>query len=174
MEVMDVQVSRGTDTSRMAFETVFDETALQPSAPTETGEADALSGGVKIMAYDQRFADSTVRMNASFAPGSVTLVSHNGEKEHTSELPEAETAWLGRMRARLEFARRCRNGETHISVPTMRPELGPRVVNLSSTLVDIAPVCVYAPPGPDLDPTWTPPGPHLHGVRSQPLARPNL
>jgi len=44
------------------------------------------------------------------------------------------------MRARLEFSRRCKLGETVITVQTMRPELGPRVVNLTSSLVDIYPV----------------------------------
>ena len=44
------------------------------------------------------------------------------------------------MRARLAFTKRCRLGETKITVQTMRPELGPRVVNLTSTLVDIYPV----------------------------------
>jgi len=140
MEVMDVQVSRGSDTSRMAFETVFEETPLQPEAPEVVSAAKPESGGVKVMAYDQRFANSEVKMNASFAEGGVTLTSYNGEKAHTSELPLPEEAWLGRMRARLEFARRCRAGETEIVVQTMRPVLGPRVVNLSASLVDIAPV----------------------------------
>jgi len=141
MEVMDVQVSRGQDTSRMAFETVFDEIPFTTAPAPETVAAEKqTTGGVQVMAYDQRFANSEVRMNASFAPEGVTLVSHNGEKWHTSELPLPEESWLGRMRARLEFAKQCRAGETEIVVQTMRPELGPRVVNLSSTLVDILPV----------------------------------
>ena len=98
-----------------------------------------MSGGVKV-AYDQRFANSVVSVNASFSDAGLTLVSFNGEQEHTSQVDMPEEAWLGRMRARLEFARRCRQGEAEITVQTMRPELGPRVVNLSSTLVDIAPV----------------------------------
>lgn len=61
MEVMDVQVSRGTDTSRMAFETVFDETPLEPAAPEVVSAVAPESGGVKVMAYDQRFANSEVR-----------------------------------------------------------------------------------------------------------------
>jgi len=137
MEVMDVQVSRGADTSRMAFETVFEEIALQAAAPEEVPAAKALSGGVRVMAYDQRFANSEVRMNVSFAGDSVTLTSYNGEKEHLSEITLPEEPWLGRMRARLEFARQCRAGATHITVQTMRPELGPRIVNLSSTLTGI-------------------------------------
>ena len=44
------------------------------------------------------------------------------------------------MRARLAFTKRCRQGETKITVQTMRPELGPRVVNLSSTLVNVSKV----------------------------------
>ena len=43
--------------------------------------------------------------------------------------------WLGRMRAKLEFARQCREGKEEIVVQTMRPELGPKVVNLSSTFI---------------------------------------
>ena len=140
MEVMDVQVSRGTDTSRMAFETVFDELPLAANGPEVVDAAHMNSGGVIIMAYDQRFANSEVKMNASFSAEGVTLTSNNGEKDHVSEVPMPEEAWLGRMRARLEFARRCRAGERQIVVQTMRPELGPRVVNLSSTLVDIQPV----------------------------------
>lgn len=141
-EVMDVQVSRGTDTSRMAFETVFDEVPLQLPAPEQVGSAggNPNNGGVKVMAYDQRFANSEVKMNASFAETGITLTSHNGEAWHTSELPLPEEAWLGRMRARLEFAKQCREGKTEIVVQTMRPELGPRVVNLSSTLVNITSV----------------------------------
>ena len=141
MEVMDVQVSRGTDTSRMAFETVFTELPLKLEGPPEVVVKGAtLSGGVTTMAYDQRFANSVVKMNASFTDSGVKLTSNNGEKDHISELPMPEEDWLGRMRARLEFARRCRAGETEIVVQTMRPELGPRVVNLSSTLVDITKV----------------------------------
>ena len=141
MEVMDVQVSRGTDTSRMAFETVFEEAPLNAgSAPEVVPKGSERSGGVSVMAYDQRFANSEVRMNASFATDGVTLTSYNGEKAHTSDLPLPDEPWLGRMRARLEFARQCRAGETEIVVQTMRPELGPRVVNLSSTLVDITTV----------------------------------
>ena len=143
MEVMDVQVSRGVDTSRMAFETIFEETLLQVAAPELVGgsELSERTGGVKIMAYDQRFANSEVKMNASIdEQKGVTLVSYNGEKAHTSDLDLPEEAWLGRMRARLAFTKRCRLGETKITVQTMRPELGPRVVNLTSTLVDIYPV----------------------------------
>ena len=146
MEVMDVQVSRGADTSRMAFETVFEEIALQAAAPEEVPAAKALSGGVRVMAYDQRFANSEVRMNVSFAGDSVTLTSYNGEKEHLSEITLPEEPWLGRMRARLEFARQCRAGATHITVQTMRPELGPRIVNLSSTLTGIEQVRASATP----------------------------
>jgi len=45
--------------------------------------------------------------------------------------------WLGRMRAKLEFARQCREGKDEIVVQTMRPELGPKVVNLSSTFMKL-------------------------------------
>ena len=141
MEVMDVQVSRGTDTSRMAFETVFDELSLKKStkdAPEVVPDGFGLTGGVTMMHYDQRFASSVVAMNASISKEGITLVSNNGDSSHTTELPVPEEAWLGRLRARLEFARQCRAGETEIVVQTMRPELGPRVVNLSSTLTDIA------------------------------------
>lgn len=65
------------------------------------------------------------------------LVSFNGEKEHVSMLPLPELAWLGRLRARLEFTRQCRVGTTEVVVQTMRPELGPRVVDLTSTFMRI-------------------------------------
>ena len=52
-------------------------------------------------------------------------------------LPLPEQAWLGRLRARLEFTRQCRMGKEEIVVQTMRPELGPRVVDLASTLMRI-------------------------------------
>ena len=84
MEVMDVQVSRGADTSRMAFETVFKETPLLPTEPETVPKGRETSGGVHVMAYDQRFANSEVRMNASFTQQGITLTSHNGEKWHTS------------------------------------------------------------------------------------------
>ena len=121
MEVMDVQVSRGVDTSRMAFETIFEETLLEVAAPELVGgsELSERTGGVKIMAYDQRFANSEVKMNASIdEQKGVTLVSYNGEKAHTSDLDLPEEAWLGRMRARLAFTKRCRLGETKITVQT--------------------------------------------------------
>jgi transglutaminase-like putative cysteine protease len=124
----------------MAFETIFDETPMQPGAPEAVEASVARSGGVSVMAYDQRFANSVVKMNVSFGAAGVTLVSNNGEQDHTSDVDLPEEAWLGRMRARLEFARRCRAGESSITVQTMRPELGPRVVNLSSTLVGVQPV----------------------------------
>ena len=137
VEIMDVQVSRGTDTSRMAFQTVFDEHPLEAAAPESAGDHWA-SGGVRVMAYDQRFAASVVKMNASFTGSAVSLTSDNGEKEHTSELELPSEPWLGRLRARLEFTRRCRAGETDITVQTMRPELGPRLVNLTSTFTGLA------------------------------------
>ena len=43
MEVMDVQVSRGQDTSRMAFETVFDEIPFTTAPAPETVAAAAVS-----------------------------------------------------------------------------------------------------------------------------------
>ena len=64
-ELMDVQVSRGTDTSRMAFETAFTETGLDPKDTTAMPSLEALRGGVKVMAYDQRFSGNEVRMNVS-------------------------------------------------------------------------------------------------------------
>ena len=109
MEVMDVQVSRGVDTSRMAFETVFQETPLSSAAPAQVmPEGTDRTGGVKVMAYDQRFANSEVKMNASIQQSGLTLISYNGEKEHKSEMELPEEAWLGRMRARLAFTERCR------------------------------------------------------------------
>jgi len=142
MEVMDVQVSRGADTSRMAFETVFKETTLTdparvPVDPLYLSDEAALLGGVTEMSYDQRFADSVVSMNATTGEKGITLVSHNGEKPHTTEVGMPEQPWYGRMRARLEFTRRCREGATHIVAQTMRPELGPRVINLSSTFTGL-------------------------------------
>lgn len=127
MEIMDVQVSRGTDTSRMAFETVFHEVPLDPKDPLALSEKAALLGGVQVMAYDQRFANSEVSMNVSFQEDSVTLKSFNGETEHLSAVDLPEVPWLGRMRARLEFTKQCRQGKTEIVVQTMRPELGPKV-----------------------------------------------
>ena len=96
MEVMDVQVSRGTDKSRMAFETVFHEDALEAKDPLAMDEAAALRGGVQIMAYDQRFANSEVRMNVSFAGGAISLTSHNGESEHVSEVHSTDSSLVPR------------------------------------------------------------------------------
>jgi len=137
MELMDVQVSRGTDTSRMAFETVFHEVPLDEKDPIALSEGLALRGGVQIMAYDQRFANSEVRMNVSFVGEGISLTSHNGEKEHVTEVDLPEEAWMGRMRARLEFTRQCRQGKSEIVVRTMRPELGPKVIDLSSTFTGL-------------------------------------
>ena len=137
MEVMDVQVSRGQDTSRMAFETVFEESPLDASSPASLAPELGARGGVSVMAYDQRFANNEVRMKAHFNETNVELISFNGEKEHVSDLDLPEEAWLGRLRARLEFTRQCREGATEIVVKTMRPELGPRVVSLSSTFVKL-------------------------------------
>ena len=58
MEVMDVQVSRGSDTSRMAFETVFTESKLTPVEPHVLPASEARLGGCSLMAYDQRFANN--------------------------------------------------------------------------------------------------------------------
>ena len=58
MEVMDVQVSRGSDTSRMAFETIFEEAALAPVEPYALDAKLGARGGVSLMAYDQRFANN--------------------------------------------------------------------------------------------------------------------
>ena len=54
-------------------------------------------------------------MKFSFAEnGTASLVSHNGNAEHVSEVLVPTALWSGRMRARLEFARRCRSGESDI------------------------------------------------------------
>ena len=54
-------------------------------------------------------------MKFSFAEnGTASLVSHNGNAEHVSEVAMPTAPWMGRMRARLEFARRCRSGESDI------------------------------------------------------------
>ena len=140
MELMDVQVSRGTDTSRMAFETVFEEALLTEPAPADVPAGMELSGGVAVMSYDQRFANSEVKMHAKMIEGGITLTSYNGEKEHVTDLELPEEPWRGRMRARLEFTRRCRAGEREIVIQTMRPELGPRIVNLTSTFVGMGQV----------------------------------
>jgi len=140
MEVMDVQVSRGTDTSRMAFETVFTELPLSETEPSTALPEQATRGAVVTMAYDQRFANSEVKMSAAFSEGGISLTSYNGEKEHVSELGLPTEAWLGRMRARLGFTERCRSGEKEIVLQTMRPELGPRVVNLTSSFVGLGEV----------------------------------
>eukprot|EP00966_Prymnesium_polylepis_P116601 2694890-Prymnesium_polylepis.3 len=132
-EIMDVQVSRGTDTSHMAFETVFHEDPYGKD-PLELSERAALNGGVQIMAYDQRFANSDVKMNASFMGEGISLTSNNGEQSHVSELELPDEAWMGRMRARLEFTRQCREGKSEIIVKTMRPELGPKVAATPPTL----------------------------------------
>ena len=79
-------------------------------------------------------------MSAAFTEDAVKLTSFNGEKEHISDLELPDQTWLGRMRARLEFTRQCRQGVREIVVQTMRPELGPRVVNLSSTFVGLGSV----------------------------------
>jgi len=137
MEVMDVQVSRGSDTSRMAFETVFKESPLDPAAVASAPDEEKYYGGVSLMAYDQRFANNEVKMSASMDSKGIVLTSNNGEKDHITEVELPEMPWLGRLRARLEFTRQCREGKRHIVVQTMRPELGPRIVNLSSTFVRI-------------------------------------
>jgi hypothetical protein len=134
-ELMDVQVSRGTDTSRMAFETIFSETGLDHKNTTAMSAKEELRGGVKVMAYDQRFANNEVKMNVSFTDQEVSLTSNNGNAEHISEVDMPTVPWLGRMRAKLEFARQCREGLNEIVVQTMRPELGPKVVNLSSSFI---------------------------------------
>jgi len=137
MEVMDVQVNRGVDTSRMAFETVFEEQPIVGPELADLPEADGIRGGVRVMAYDQRFANNEVQMKVTFPSEQMKLISFNGEKEHVSMLPLPELAWLGRLRARLEFTRQCRVGTTEVVVQTMRPELGPRVVDLTSTFMRI-------------------------------------
>ena len=45
-----------------------------------------------------------------------------------ADLPTS--SWLGRLRARLEFTRQCREGKEKIVVQTMRPELGPKVPSI--------------------------------------------
>jgi len=137
MEVMDVTVSRGSDKSRMAFETVFTERGLDAADAAALDENYQLQGGVTSMAYDQRFANNEVKMTASFSEAAVTLVSYNGNAEHTSNLELPEVAWLGRLRARLAFTAQCKLAAPQIVIQTMRPELGPRVVNLSYTFVSL-------------------------------------
>ena len=113
------------------------ESALRDTVGMHTAEA--LRGGrVRSMAYDQRYAQSEVwrgygyllhlpldraqaraliqvKMKYSFAEnGTASLASHNGNSEHVSEVAVPTAAWIGRMRARLEFARRCRSGEIDI------------------------------------------------------------
>lgn len=98
-ELMDVQVSRGTDTARVAFYTEFEETGLlglhgcgwfegwlrrvEAALYKAVGMRgwELLRGGrVSTMAYDQRYAQSETKMKYSFAEhgGTATLTSHNG------------------------------------------------------------------------------------------------
>jgi len=71
MEVMDVQVSRGVDTSRMAFETVFEEHPVLGPELADLAEEHGITGGVRVMAYDQRFATNEVQMKVTFPEGEV-------------------------------------------------------------------------------------------------------
>ena len=48
-------------------------------------------------------------------------------RAHDAAVDLPTVPWLGRMRAKLEFARQCREGKDEIVVQTMRPELGPKV-----------------------------------------------
>jgi hypothetical protein len=73
MEVMDVQVNRGVDTSRMAFETVFEEQPMTGSDLADLPEADGIRGGVRLMAYDQRFANNEVQMKVTFTSDQVRV-----------------------------------------------------------------------------------------------------
>lgn len=66
-------------------------------------------------------------MNVSFVGDEISLTSNNGEHSHVSSVDLPEVEWRGRMRARLEFSRQCREGKHEIVVKTMRPELGPKV-----------------------------------------------
>ena len=54
------------------------------------------TGGVTLMAYDQRFANNEVKMGLTFPDGEMKLVSFNGEKEHVSDLPLPQSAGRGR------------------------------------------------------------------------------
>ena len=119
----------------MAFETVFEESKLELPNVAAVPAGRERYGGVTLMAYDQRFAENTVAMGARIRDGDIKLTSNNGEKEHVSHVDLPTEDWLGRMHARLEFSRQCRLGAPEIVVQTMRPELGPKVVNLSSTFV---------------------------------------
>ena len=157
-ELMDVQVSRGTDTARVAFYTEFEETGLlglhgcgwfegwlrrvEAALYKAVGMRgwELLRGGrVSTMAYDQRYAQSETKMKYSFAEhgGTATLTSHNGNAEHLTQVAVPSAPWMGRMRARLEFARRCRSGEVEICVQTMKAELGPTIITLESHFVQL-------------------------------------
>ena len=62
-------------------------------------------------------------MKFSFADnGTASLSSHNGNAEHVSEVAVPSAPWIGRMHAKIEFARRCRSGE---SQPEPEPEPEP-------------------------------------------------
>jgi hypothetical protein len=76
-----------------------------------------------------------VKMLTVFQAGEIELTSHNGEQVHTTRAPLETTEWAARLQSRRQFRSGCLAGEPTVRYRTVRPELGPKVVDVVSVLV---------------------------------------
>ncbi|KAG8466081.1 hypothetical protein KFE25_005651 [Diacronema lutheri] len=126
-EAMHVLVHRGDDLSEMQFQTDFIEYD-EASKPASLPRAIETS-------YVQEFAKQQIKMLCRFREGEIELTSHNGEQTHVTVAPLETTEWAARLQSRRQFKQGCLAGAEAIKYRTVRPELGPKVVDVTSMRV---------------------------------------
>lgn len=85
--------------------------------------------------YVQEFAKQQIKMFCKFLKGQIELTSHNGEQTHVNNAPLETTDWSARLQSRRQFKAGCLAGVDRVKYRTVRPELGPKVVDVTSIRV---------------------------------------
>lgn len=85
--------------------------------------------------YVQEFAKQEIKMLCTFTDKEIKLTSYNGEQQHDSVAPLDDQEWVARLQSRRRFKAACLDGKDSVEYRTVRPELGPKVVTVTSTKV---------------------------------------
>jgi hypothetical protein len=118
-EEMRMQIDRGQDHVKLSFRTDFLET---------------LTGKAYRVGYVQNMAQNEITMSYDFDEenGEVAVTSsQTGHNKH-STMPLPTQPYLSRYQAFQYFAKQAKAGDKRIDYSTIKPEMGPQVVNVTS------------------------------------------
>lgn len=118
-ETMRMQIDRGQDHVKLKFRTDFVESA--------TGEAIDVG-------YSQQMAQNEIKMSYLFTPTGIIVTSDQAGNKKTSSNPLPVGEYLSRYASQQYFLERSKAGDSIIKYSTIKPEMGPQVVNVTSFL----------------------------------------